>query len=110
MVLTTQVLFEKIKHIFQKVFFRKPFLVEKALFKLSPNLLFSLFQKVISLNRKKRLSQDEEKVFSEKKLFYFLEYAHVKKKKRNAFLPTCLAVLHFDWSNLQKAGELENLR
>ena len=46
-----------------------------------------LRQKICS-QQKKWLSQDEEKVFSEKKLFYFLEYAHVKKKKRNAFLPT----------------------
>ena len=29
-----------------------------------------------------------KKVFSEKKLFYFFESAHVKKKKINAFLPT----------------------
>jgi hypothetical protein len=31
-------------------------------------------------------SQDEEKVFSEKKLFYFLEHAYVKKKEK-----TCLS-------------------
>ena len=48
--------------------------------------VFSTEKKVIS--QKKRLSQDEEKVFSEKKLFYFFENTHLKKKKRNAFLPT----------------------
>jgi hypothetical protein len=55
--------------------------------------LIPLFKKGFLNRRKvylteKRLSQDEEKVFSEKKLFYFLEYVHVKEKKRNAFLPT----------------------
>ena len=48
--------------------------------------VFSTEKKVIS--QKKRLSQDEEKVFSEKKLFYFFEDAHLKEKKRNAFLWT----------------------
>jgi hypothetical protein len=55
--------------------------------------LSHFFKKVFSkeekfISQKKRLSQDEEKVFSEKKLFYFLEYVYVKGKKINAFLPT----------------------
>ena len=54
--------------------------------------VFSTEKKVIS--QKKRLSQDEEKVFSEKKLFYFFENAHLKKK-RNAFLWTINFVRHF---------------
>jgi hypothetical protein len=29
-----------------------------------------------------------KKRFSQKKFFYFFEFAHIKKKKRNAFLPT----------------------
>ena len=40
------------------------------------------------MSQKKSLSQDEEKFFSEKKIFYFFENAHIRKKKRNAFLPT----------------------
>ena len=41
--------------------------------------VFSTEEKFIS--QKKRLSQDEEKVFSEKKLFYLFENAHLKKRK-----------------------------
>ena len=62
---------------------RKPFLKSEITFKKR----FSQQKKKV-ISQKKRLSQDEEKVFSEKKLFYFFEIAHLKKKKRNAFLWT----------------------
>ena len=44
---------------------------------------FFLLKKIFLnyLNKKKRFSQ-------KKKVFYFLEYAYVKKKKIHAFLPT----------------------
>ena len=87
--------------LFHSHFLRKYFLAEKHFLKHHPNFYFHSFLKVTSLfkesdltfkkrfsQQKKRLSQDEEKVFSEKNLYYFFENAHLKKKKRNAFLWT----------------------
>ena len=64
------------------------FFAEKDFFKLSPHLLFSLFKKSDS-TFKKSFSQQKKgylkmkKRFSQKKkVFYFLEYAYVKKKRK----------------------------
>ena len=45
--------------------------------------MISLFKK--GYLTEKKLSQEEEKVFSEKKHFYFFESAHVKKIKEMLF-------------------------
>ena len=72
---------------------KKDFSLENIILNYHPTIHLYFFKKCSHFLKKvfsteKRLSQDEEKVFSEKKLFYFFESAHVKEKKRNAFLPT----------------------
>ena len=66
--------FKKCFSLFKKLFLLKTFY--SPFFK---KWSHSTEKKVIS--QKKRLSQDEEKVFSEKNLFYFFENAHLKKRK-----------------------------